>query len=751
MKPLQIRLGGFMSFRHEQTIHFAGMGMTAVTGPNGHGKSSIILGVAWALFGQTRVSGDRESIINDYENQAEVILDFEDRDGAIWRVHRIKYWQGNQELTLQHYDEDSGQWISEEDHTLRHNQQKIHQVTGLDEDTFYTLMAIEQNSIAGGTRFTAADSNTRRTILMGLLPELEIYQYELEGSAAEHHRELKSQVNDTLVLIDATEARIDSAKNNMKPLKAFLKDQPSVDDLKEKIDQEQTRLKRVEKLMDKENTGRAELKAMLEAEKAERRAAEAESRAERNSIQAELDKMHDLSAQSSKLRKTISSLSDEMDDQAESIDGWELDLASSKDQLGPLQEIIDRQQAEVAEAQIRYTTASNNALALEATVDALTLQHDHSGSGKCMVCDSDLSDERVDKLLLQAKQDQRQADDDLASAKDSLKAIQRKLDNNLTEQRSLETSIQRTHSRIEGGKQSLERIEKQLSQAKKDRKLVREELENLPDEDDLQAKLKAIAQVKPSKKESDLEEQISDLDGDSEHGKEHRQIKASIRSNQELVETILSRQSSLQTMKDSRAADKEHQKEHQSKLRELQDQVETATIVREACSQKGIPSMLIHDVLQSIEDRQNELLARMMGDNATTVEFRQERELKSREGSKSVLDIIVKTPDGFERSIESFSGGERVRLTMSNLFAMVQVFNERNPGLIRTLWLDEPFGALDVNSLPIMVDIIRDAISNDVVESVFVVTHQAEVSDAMPQSLMISKDPQTMSSVVEVV
>ena len=100
--------------------------------------------------------------------------------------------------------------------------------------------------------------------------------------------------------------------------------------------------------------------------------------------------------------------------------------------------------------------------------------------------------------------------------------------------------------------------------------------------------------------------------------------------------------------------------------------------IYEASKSSGIPAMLIDGVLSEIEAEQNNILANLPGGENMVVEFRTEKALKNG-SSRSSLDIVVHDGTGSERLFESFSSGERVRLTVSNMFAMAKVFGARIP------------------------------------------------------------------------
>ena len=135
--------------------------------------------------------------------------------------------------------------------------------------------------------------------------------------------------------------------------------------------------------------------------------------------------------------------------------------------------------------------------------------------------------------------------------------------------------------------------------------------------------------------------------------------------------------------------------------------------------------MLIDGVLSEIEAEQNNILANLPGGENMVVEFRTEKALKNG-SSRSSLDIVVHDGTGSERLFESFSSGERVRLTVSNMFAMAKVFGARHPGATGTIILDEPLGVLDIDVVPAFVDVLRSAINSGIADSVLVVTHDQQ-------------------------
>src|SRR5699024_5459163 len=82
------------------------------------------------------------------------------------------------------------------------------------------------------------------------------------------------------------------------------------------------------------------------------------------------------------------------------------------------------------------------------------------------------------------------------------------------------------------------------------------------------------------------------------------------------------------------------------------------------------------------------------------------------------LDIMVSLSDGTQRRMESLSPGEQTRVSLSNLFAMIEVFNAIHPGLVTWIALDEPFVHLDDSAIPVAMHILHDAVERVEVEMV---------------------------------
>jgi DNA repair protein SbcC/Rad50 len=77
MRPLTLSLEGFTSFRDKLDLDFSGLDLFAITGPTGAGKSSLIDAIVFALYGQVpRVGDDYKQLISHGAERLSVKLEF---------------------------------------------------------------------------------------------------------------------------------------------------------------------------------------------------------------------------------------------------------------------------------------------------------------------------------------------------------------------------------------------------------------------------------------------------------------------------------------------------------------------------------------------------------------------------------------------------------------------------------------------------------------------------------------------------
>ena len=209
MRPHELTLRGFRSYRDEVTFDFRGRRLIGIVGPIGAGKSTILDGVAFALFGKTpRVQRDTKSLIHQLSDAAHVQLVFE-VDGARWRATRALRRRGQGQAKLERLD-DAGEAID----TIvmdRAVKERIEQLLGMDFDTFGRSVLLAQNRFA---EFLLATDAPRNAVLKG------VFGYERFDAALAIAREWFARAEATAEVLGAEGARVVEAKAALADAKA---------------------------------------------------------------------------------------------------------------------------------------------------------------------------------------------------------------------------------------------------------------------------------------------------------------------------------------------------------------------------------------------------------------------------------------------------------------------------------------------------------------------------------------------------
>lgn len=739
MRLLHLSIRDFLSYR-EADIDLTQIVHTSVTGENGSGKSTIPLAIAWALFGTVRVSSIATSVIRDEADETSVTLDLQDEDGTYWRIFRNLSARSGTTINLLS-SEDGEEWVRYGDHLQATAKTKIADIVRLDEDTFYSLMLVDQSSTSGGTRFTRADAAVRRDILHSLVPEL--------GQWVSYHNEVSEELRVQNRDIEAlevqqaqTKAQIEQSKIKIKTLTTKIEDLDEESLLKE----EQKLNGRIEKVTQRLASSQSV------ADERERRQKDVRSEAREASVALErqIDALeHKRDAKVAQRRsqdraqRLLAGSEEERDEiraslnALEDTESYEKIIEESDGRIERLKKKLDDYSAERVEIQTKSKSLGKQTSSLET-------ERDH-GSGTCPVCSSELTEERCEELIDSIRSEV------LGLAKDE-KALVVKIENvnaKLADAREDRSEARDKLARIREDQKRLKRDLTFIDNQIQERKETLEDLGSSDDEEEVDydkeiGKLSKRIDVIEEKRDADILAIASETDDDEELTIKDRKIlqdlKYDLKANREDQSDLHKIKGAHENETETLDSKKTLLKTTKKSLKTAYQRSEALSWLTKAVSQKGAPGMLLDSVLGSIEDEQNRILSQLSVGMPMSVEFRQTRPNKTNDRVKEVLDIIVHTGSGVERPIESFSFGERVLLSLSNVFAMVKVFNGMNPGLVRTIFLDEPLGSLDQIRVPAFVDVIQTVMSAGIVDSMWIITHDDKVIDALPQQISVARD-----------
>ena len=165
MRPIRLEMQGFAAFQEQTVIDFDGLDLFALVGPTGAGKSTIVDGIAFALYGSVaryKSTNLVAPVINQLANEARIRLDFSVGDqhyNATRIVRRTAKGASTKEARLERGDEVIAGNARELDAA-------VEDLLGLDFDQFTKTAILPQGEFA---RLLTESAETRQALLRRLL------------------------------------------------------------------------------------------------------------------------------------------------------------------------------------------------------------------------------------------------------------------------------------------------------------------------------------------------------------------------------------------------------------------------------------------------------------------------------------------------------------------------------------------------------------------------------------------------------
>ncbi len=169
MRPIRLELEGFTSFRQRTVLDFSELDLFAITGPTGAGKTSLIDGMLYALYGRTsRITQNNAAhLLSQGAPRLTAYLEFSSA-GRVYKVARTFRRGGTVDIRLEAADGAGWTSLASKSTEVR---EKIIDIIGLDFDAFTKAVVLPQGEF---DRFLRGEAKVRREILSNLL-NLKIY------------------------------------------------------------------------------------------------------------------------------------------------------------------------------------------------------------------------------------------------------------------------------------------------------------------------------------------------------------------------------------------------------------------------------------------------------------------------------------------------------------------------------------------------------------------------------------------------
>ena len=168
MIPYKLRLENFLSYRDGlEPLEFGGMHLVCLIGQNGHGKSALLDGITWALWGKGRAASDDDMM---HAGSTEMQVEYEfGLAGQRYNVIRKRYQKGSvrkSELEIAVWDDGADGWQPLTEPSIRVTQARINDILCMDYDTFVNSAFLKQGE---ADAFTSKSPGQRKDILATIL------------------------------------------------------------------------------------------------------------------------------------------------------------------------------------------------------------------------------------------------------------------------------------------------------------------------------------------------------------------------------------------------------------------------------------------------------------------------------------------------------------------------------------------------------------------------------------------------------
>ncbi|MDX2344788.1 MAG: SMC family ATPase [Acidimicrobiia bacterium] len=166
MRPLELKMRNFRSYAGEHSFDFRERTLVGVVGPIGSGKSSLLDGIAFALYGRTpRIGSATKTLINQRAADMSVVLRFV-VEGEVWEAARSIRIKGQSKHALYRYEDDSAEAEPVEKLTMEGEvNDRIVELLGLEFSAFERSVLLAQGRFA---EFLQARPVERDKVLKGV-------------------------------------------------------------------------------------------------------------------------------------------------------------------------------------------------------------------------------------------------------------------------------------------------------------------------------------------------------------------------------------------------------------------------------------------------------------------------------------------------------------------------------------------------------------------------------------------------------
>lgn len=697
MRLLRVRLINYQS-HSESEIDLSTVRAAAIVGKNGAGKSSIVDAVEWAFFG-----GSPDDYLKLGQSRGGVEVDL-DIDGTKWTINRGRERAKKSWLVI----EEEGKAL--DFHTLADAQVYLEGLLGFTRDQFRATYFFGQ----GEAGMLAAMSPGQRKALLADLLGMQHYEVWRERASAEA-RKLETQI----AIEDSAASRAEERLEH--EVRRVLELQPAYEATLRESEKEVAEAE--EALADAEAAVEVAKKVRLrEAVVGQMAQIKARGQAAQRALGRRQALLADIGANEGALVEF-----EEMDRLRRDYEARKAavgaEVAARRQLLRSREELLADVDRRMESLEERLESLDEEARALRQKIDGMK-----PSEAECPTCGQSLADEAFERAKEAAEARHKAVSDQVvalvpdgndlgrqrvALAKE-IESLRREVSEPQVDPRGYD---EKRWTLLRDASRGVERCRAQVAEINpEDPEALRAEWARLRDE---AAALPTQAPLAPDPTE----------------------VKQRLRAARGRVESAKVNLESCRLAAEQQAGLEEEIATARKKAAELQARATALQLAARAFSRDGIPAMILDNAVGGIEAAANEALENLGA--SMRLGLATQRAKKSGKGMSETLEIVVH--DGsWERPLASFSGGEKYRAYVALRLGLAALLSAGSGRDCDFLLVDEPTD-LDNEGVRMLADLLQRT-----GKQILLVSHEAELVDAMPQRLKVSRPGQFDSSKVEV-
>lgn len=717
MIPIELTLENFtchvnsvIDFTQFTSAVIVGQGTNNTRRSNGVGKSKIFTGINYALFNQSSFNSI-ENVIRDTADKCKVTFIFQVENDT-YKVVRSRGRKANS-ADIRLYKKNDLLWEDLTERTPSGTEKALLKIIKINYNTFMNSVHFGQSDLSGLALLSAGD---RKKLLKEAL-QLHVYS-QLEKITKKRISALTDDLTKAKAVLstfDGLEERIAAAEAEVSKTEAeVLAYETDLAAEQVKVDQFDTELSAIldrEKVLKIEHDTISQKVAELTAVANGLATSKNQSLTVRNDLKAEFQKKkNELIDAHSKLK--------------EQLDKPLPDLQSlNKEQESLNKEIVEKT-ALVKSYQLKIRESNVNL----------------PDGPQCETCLQTISDEHRDGCK--------------AKAEEKIATLQKQISNTNTEiqflmdkQKLLATQIKLAEQQL----RDLDLVKRDVEGKEKELDIIKNKYQSFDKkfkEFEEQVKLKDIEleewKVAQSVFNKDKLEEFTAISSKvSEIQRNRSRAQLDLKVKQDVVSKG---KVTLGVITDRLAKSKEDllkRAEQRKKLTETEDSFNLHSSVAQAFGSKGIPALIIHNMLDDLQIHANNTIAQIKPGLQLEFEIDKENSKGEQTDTLNIKYIL----NGREREYDQLSGAQKLVVTLGLRLGLSLVIQKSFGIDIKFLMLDEVDASLDEEGLDAFIELIR-VIEKDF--KVLVITHNNSLKSKFSHAILVEQD-QNMNSTAKIV